>query len=318
MTKMRISMIVFSVFLALAGALPAAATAPAPRARVVVDDAMLRLGDVFENLDAQADTIIGESPRPGLSVVRDATWLGALARAYALPWQAARDDRVVIERASRMLAREEIEAILRPALSKRHIAADWAIDLDGRSRQVYVARSDRAPLTLTDLQLDTRGRFVAQLAAGGNKAGSGETIALGGRVAPTQSVPVPARRIAPGEIIAENDIEWQPLKLESLRRNALTDLERIVGMAARQPLESGQPILSHQVQVPIVVAKGEIVSIKLESPNLAITAQGRALESGGDGAVIRVLNTQSKRTIEARVLGPSMVGVDVHCCTLSN
>jgi flagella basal body P-ring formation protein FlgA len=39
----------------------------------------------------------------------------------------------------------------------------------------------------------------------------------------------------------------------------------------------------------------------LESPGLLLTAKGQALEDGAKGETIRIMNTQSNRTIEAVV-----------------
>ena len=59
------------------------------------------------------------------------------------------------------------------------------------------------------------------------------------------------------------------------------------------------------VQMPILVHKGDLVIIVLNTPSLQLTAQGKALEDGAMGAAIRVANTQSGRVIDAVVAGPN-------------
>ncbi|MNF12653.1 flagellar basal body P-ring biosynthesis protein FlgA [compost metagenome] len=55
--------------------------------------------------------------------------------------------------------------------------------------------------------------------------------------------------------------------------------------------------------------KGSLVTITLATENLTLSVQGKALQDGGRGDVIRVVNTQSNRILEATVAGPSIVAV---------
>ncbi len=47
----------------------------------------------------------------------------------------------------------------------------------------------------------------------------------------------------------------------------------------------------------------------LDSPGIALTAQGQALEAGAIGERIRVLNPVSHAVVEAEVIGPDRVRV---------
>jgi flagella basal body P-ring formation protein FlgA len=63
------------------------------------------------------------------------------------------------------------------------------------------------------------------------------------------------------------------------------------------------------IQAPVTVRKGELVTIVLETRSMRLTAQGKAAEDGAQGAPIRVSNTKSGRVIEAVVSGPGVVTV---------
>ena len=71
----------------------------------------------------------------------------------------------------------------------------------------------------------------------------------------------------------------------------------------------GQPIREGDLRAPIVVARGSLVGMTLTTPNMVLTAQGRAIEDGAMGQVIKVMNTQSKTTVDAVVEGPGRVVV---------
>jgi flagella basal body P-ring formation protein FlgA len=44
-------------------------------------------------------------------------------------------------------------------------------------------------------------------------------------------------------------------------------------------------------------------------PGITLTARGKALESGGEGDIINVLNPQSKRTVQGVIIGPGRVDI---------
>jgi flagella basal body P-ring formation protein FlgA len=60
---------------------------------------------------------------------------------------------------------------------------------------------------------------------------------------------------------------------------------------------------------PATVQKGATVLMALDSPGIALTAQGQALEAGSIGERIRVLNPVSRAVIEAEVTGTDRVRV---------
>jgi flagella basal body P-ring formation protein FlgA len=57
------------------------------------------------------------------------------------------------------------------------------------------------------------------------------------------------------------------------------------------------------------VTRNAQVIIRLQSGAMTLTSQGRALEDGARGDVIRVTNLQGGKTVEATVIGPDQVEV---------
>jgi len=64
------------------------------------------------------------------------------------------------------------------------------------------------------------------------------------------------------------------------------------------------------LQAPVTVSKGMLVTMIFRSASMVLTASGRALEAGSTGDFITVRNTQTNATIDAKILGPNRVGVD--------
>jgi flagella basal body P-ring formation protein FlgA len=84
-----------------------------------------------------------------------------------------------------------------------------------------------------------------------------------------------------------------------------------VGKTPRHALRPGEPVHASDVEVPLVVHRGSLVTILLETRALRLSAEGKAMDDGGMGAVIRVANTKSSRVIDAVVAGPGTVTVAV-------
>jgi flagella basal body P-ring formation protein FlgA len=75
----------------------------------------------------------------------------------------------------------------------------------------------------------------------------------------------------------------------------------VEGKILRIGLMAGAPILSPQLDLPIVVRRGQKVVFTLSDPEMTIKATATALEDGRVGDNISVENTESKKTLRATV-----------------
>ena len=73
----------------------------------------------------------------------------------------------------------------------------------------------------------------------------------------------------------------------------------IIGKEARVALYAGRPIRPGDVGAPAVVERNQIIAIVYSQGGLVITTEGRALDRGGSGDAIRVMNLSSRTTITA-------------------
>lgn len=161
------------------------------------------------------------------------------------------------------------------------------------------------PLMISDWWLDqTSGQFVANVVT---KAG--ETERIWGLATLTLPVPVPVRRIMPGETIAASDLEEVPLPAASLGTFAVTHLDKLEGMEVRRVLSPGRPVMIQSVGEPIAVPKGERVTLSYRHGGLDLTAPGRALSDGLEGEEIRVVNLASNKTVVGIARGDGTVEV---------
>ena len=197
--------------------------------------------------------------------------------------------------------REEVSAAVADALAGRGAGDRHELDLANREVAVEGGRTDLS-VELLDFDRDSR-RFVALVSAGG------ESQRLSGRAFQVFDVPVLIRPMAAGEVIGDADLELRAMRGDRLDRNAATSSAQLVGMTPARGLKAGRAVKVSEVRAPVLVAKGALVTMTLNAPGLTLTAMGRALEEGAEGDFIRVLNVQSKRTVEGVVAGQNQIRI---------
>lgn len=123
---------------------------------------------------------------------------------------------------------------------------------------------------------------------------------------PAGTIPVLKQPLARGETITRQAIEFIP-EPQRLGGNVVTIVERVVGMAAKRALRAGEALRQSDLERPVLVRKGSLVSMETRRGPLSVTTVGKALANGAMGDIIPLANARSKRTIEARVIGPDRV-----------
>jgi flagella basal body P-ring formation protein FlgA len=300
-----------AVFLLPLLALPARADAlpPHPRPVVLAEDAMLRLGDIFENAGALAPQAVGAAPAPGRRMVLDASNLAAIARRHGLAWRPlSGDERSIVERPGRPVPRDEIEALLRSELARHGADEEHDLDLPGFVPPlVPTAALPEIALESTHYDSATR-RFAATLVVSAEGMAM-QRLRVAGRVAPTVPVVLAARRMAVGEIVRAGDIEERRLRAERVRPGMAQRAEDVIGRQLRRPVGTDMPFATVDLLAPEIIAKNQAVLMLLDAPGMTLTAQGRALEAASRGAMVRVMNLASRQVVEAEAIGPGQVRV---------
>ncbi|TQV71277.1 flagellar basal body P-ring formation chaperone FlgA [Denitrobaculum tricleocarpae] len=275
---------------------------------VVVEGDIVRLGDIFSGLGEKSETAIARTPALGKKVPVGVRWLTAVAQKYALPWRAnSRLDKAIIQRAVTIIPPQQIKARVEEALFDEGMQQNAMLEFDTPSVQLLLPREQGDGVAVTNLSFDaTSGRFTAQVAA----PAEGVPVAkatLRGRAIRVVDVPVLRRRIDAGEVIRTDDLDWISHRADRLMRNALMDSDSIVGKSARRPIGAGVVIKASELRTPQVITKNSLVTIRLETERMVLTAQGRALEAGTMGEAIQVMNTKSNSIISAEVVGRGTV-----------
>ena len=276
----------------------------------VAGDAV-RLGDLFDNIDAEKAQIrLDQAPAPGNSVTYQPSQLAAFARMHAIEWKPQTYmDKVVVERIGQVVARQTVDAALRKALAAKGVTGDIEFEIASRAYQLYVSET-QAPTVAVDLQHydpDSRS-FIAEFRAPADEPRA-DRIRVAGRAHVMLDVPVLNRRMMPSEIIRTADLTWVKMRSGPALANHATLLEDVLGRTPKRPLQAGQPIRQSDVGLFTLVQRNESVTMIMRTKTMTLTVQGKALDDGVEGQTIRVQNPKSNRTVEGRVSGHGEVTV---------
>ncbi len=280
------------------------------RPSAMIDGPVVTLGDLWDNVGAKAKTPIARSPAPGRRVTVNAEWLAQTARAYGVDWRPASNfDQIVVERNGITIDHDKIEQALRAALADEDLGPNAEIELSNRGTEIVVPVDSGTKIGVRDMNYDRRiNRFTATLEVPEGSPTAVRTQ-VAGRIYQMLKVPVLTRPVNRGEVISAADITTLKVRADQVRRDVMTDPAGMVGMTPKEPLRAGQMVGSNDLQKPIAVARGALVTMVLKFGPMTLTAQGRAAEPGAVGDLIRVANSNTNQVVEAKVDGPDLVSV---------
>jgi flagellar basal body P-ring formation protein FlgA len=306
MMKLRLGALTLFALTALA-VVPARAD-PMLRPMVTVDSGVIRLGDLFSDAGAHAADIVAPAPPPGSRTIFDAAWLAAAAREHELDWQpASHFDHAWVERATRVVTADEVAQSLLAQIGQRQSVDGAQLQLDNAGLRLLVPADAPSGLAIADLSVDPRsGRFSATVSAANDNATAQRVT---GRLIRMVKLAVIDRALGPGDVIGERDITTLSARADRIPPDAVLAARDLIGKTPRRMLRAEEPVHSDDVQMPVVVHKGDLIILVLETPFMRLTAQAKALDDGGMNAVIRVANTKSNRMLDATVIGPNLAAV---------
>lgn len=274
--------------------------------RATVAGEQIYLSDLFTNVPFTQDMPISDAPAPGATMAFSARQLGHITRQAKLYWAPSDPSQgVVVTRDSQSIPMSMVEQAIAGAIAEQYVGGNFDVSVFERSVGLHVPAGQDLQVIVSNLDFDARSnRFRATLTAAG---ASGHQVEVAGRVEAMVDLPVLNRHMMPGEIIAERDIAWQRVSTRRATTTAISRLGELVGQTPRRPIASGQPIRMTDVVPDYLVQKGDVVTIVLQNGKMTLTARGSALQRGARGDVIRVRNSQSRKTVEAQVASTDTV-----------
>jgi flagella basal body P-ring formation protein FlgA len=287
---------------------------PTLRQHVTVDSDLVRIGDLVENAGAAADVPVFRSPDLGeTGAVPVKRIVDALRPHAVIGLNTAGISEVAVTRASRAIPPQEVEArIIQALVAQNKLRDPRNVDLvlDRELRTIHVDPAVTGELLAARVSFEPRsGRFDIGFELPRGAVSRNASIRVTGTAIETADSVTLLRSLARGEILRSSDVVLEKRPRRAVGGDSVGSLGQAVGRAARQPLRAGQMLRQSDLTKPELVQRNDTVLIVYEAPGITLTLRGKAIDGGGEGDTIGVLNLQSKRTIQAVVSGPGRVVV---------
>jgi flagella basal body P-ring formation protein FlgA len=155
-------------------------------------------------------------------------------------------------------------------------------------------------------QFSLKLRFVAEAASAEEEVNE---HALDGFAYPLVAVPMLKNSAMAGDVMSDENLMIDYIRQERLQPYMAVDMKQIIDKEALTSIPAHQPISKTSLRSQRLVFKNKLVDVVLEDGPMFLATQGTALEDGGMGDVITVLNSKSKKNIKAEVTGPGQAKV---------
>lgn len=197
-----------------------------------------------------------------------------------------------------------------------------AMSLDPATMRVRFEGDDASLKFLNDVVPATWSLDIAPIGSGLTgrtpvriEAFEGDRVALRKTVQASVLVrveqPVATGVLQRGEIVGERDIELQERWLPPAQAR-VPEMSELMGAQLKRRIDSGKPIGINDIQSPLVINRGDDVTVQAVSGSIVIKTKAKALSSAREGERVTLQMDGSKKTITGRATsrGTAVVSLD--------
>ena len=155
--------------------------------------------------------------------------------------------------------------------------------------------------SLTSL-MPQNGRPLGPVSVGVRCNGSAPwTLYVRTEVSAQLTLPVLTRTLPRGAIIADNDLEMVSRAISNSPRALILDPKAVIGLETKRSLPAGSTLHHNQLAAPVLVERGQSVTLVAGGSGLQVRMQGQATANAAAGERLRVINESSGRRVEGIV-----------------
>jgi flagellar basal body P-ring formation protein FlgA len=220
---------------------------------------------------------------------------------------------IVVTRAARRITLPEIEAAVRRAVEERFgvDARNLALSIESGAPALVAEPELQGQLLAQDISFDQRSRRVAAtMTLPGSAALRLKPARIVGQLVETVEVIVPIRTVNRGELVQAADITVERRPRDNAQGDFLTETTAVIGKAARRTLSAGAMLRAGDLQRQEIIARNEVISVVFGSPFFVPTVRFPPKGAAPQGDTINVQNINSKKIVQATVIGPGRVIVN--------
>lgn len=287
--------------------------------KVTVSGPYILIKDVFHNIPNKnlAQKTLTNAPDPGKSIALNLGWLSQIATLNGIDWQPKDPhQQVIVTRAGQKISKEEITQYINNAFKKRLQINELQnntyrfVITPSNLEDVYVPITASKEIYVKTFNYDKIQKKFSITFSVPNAPLKNNTIGpIVGKAVKLLPCVVPTGRIMPGDVINKDDLKviWVESNLAQI--NNASSIDQVIGKTPKSPLADGKPINLNQLQKPLLVKRGQLITIFYKTPGMQLSVTGKAMQSGSKNDIIRVMNTNSSKIINAIVTGPQAVTI---------
>ncbi len=196
------------------------------------------------------------------------------------------------------VAEEQLVAQISQFLRQQTGHELWNISVEPNAPLVEAFRRGAARPTVSGGKAPYTGRQRFTFAFAGDK----DALAAVAQVEQLQIVACAVRTIERGDFVRATDVVLRPIG-GAVPAQAVASLDAAVGQEAVQTIRTDAVILANQLRAPIIVRRGERVTVKARAAGVVVRTYATAREDGALGDLIMVEALEGRERYAARVSG---------------
>ncbi len=192
------------------------------------------------------------------------------------------------------------EAVKKQAL-EQGVINELELEFFAGATEIDLPEANKFKIMVLRLDFDeTQNKFSAKAEVYANSKMLHATD-LTGRYYELVSIYVPAQNVAKGELIEQKMLKTIKIRKNRLKSSFLTEESQLLNKQATKSLRMDKPVFENEVREMPLINKNDMVTVVYEYEQMQITVKAQALEDGAKGQIINLLNTKTKKTIQAEV-----------------
>ncbi|MBX3415431.1 MAG: flagellar basal body P-ring formation protein FlgA [Pirellulales bacterium] len=214
-----------------------------------------------------------------------------------------------IARHERDRAVEQITDALIDYLTEQAGAAAWQVKVSGIQGELrpFLAASVDHPLAVSGGTAPWVGvqKFTVR-----RSSEEGETsVSVSAEVSLPAMILAVSRTLPRGSIVQASDLQFQPRRSNDTNIVGLEIPEDAIGRQVTRSIPAGAVLAASDLREPIVVRRGDAVTVYSRAPGIRVRTTARSKQDGGIGDLIEVESFGTRSTFFARVSGVQEVEV---------
>lgn len=124
-----------------------------------------------------------------------------------------------------------------------------------------------------------------------------------------RQVAVAASQVNAREIFTEGNLRYERMDAGQIAAGFFTDKNKVLGLEARRAITPGTVITDSMVNKPVIVKRGNMVTLVAFVGNIQVIASGQAMQDGYEGQLIRIKNVITNKIVLGKVIDENKVQV---------